>query len=74
VPTQRRRKRIVAIQVLAGCRRRAELSIEQWDLMPAVGREFGSSEWDRLQKGVGEDLDLESLALTKEGGCRGGRS
>lgn len=74
MPSQRTRKRIVYTQVLAACRRRAELSIQSWDSMPAVGREFGSREWDRLQKSLGADLDLESLALTKEVGCRGGRS
>ncbi len=48
MPAQRRRKQIIIRRMLANCRKRAALSIQGWELMPAVGREFGSRDWVRL--------------------------
>lgn len=54
MPAQRRRKQIIIHRMLADCRKRAALSIQGWDLMPAVGREFGSRDWVRLHERSGQ--------------------
>jgi hypothetical protein len=60
MPAQRRRKQIIIHQMLANCRKRAALSIQGWDLMPAVGREFGSRDWARLYEHSGRADDLHA--------------
>ncbi len=68
MPAQRVRKQIIIHRMLADCRRRAELSIQRWDLMPAVGREFGSRDWERLYEHsgqVGEHSDPAGSALAE---------
>lgn len=67
MPSQRKRKSIIARRVLRQRRRLFEQEMQLWDQMSAVGREFGSPDFERLmaedqRDGVGVfDPALKSL-------------
>ncbi len=66
MPSQRKRKLLVCSQVLRQFKKRGEVEAMLWDLMPAVGREFGSPEFERLHADAeqpgGKPLSSRSLA------------
>lgn len=73
MPAQRRRKQIILLRMLADCRRRAAISMQRWDLMPAIGREFGSRDWERLYEHPGlavDPCDPARPTLARVGFCR----
>lgn len=67
MPSQRKRKSIIDARLLRQRRRLFEQEMQLWDQMPAVGREFGSPDFERLmaedqRDGVGVfDPALKSL-------------
>jgi hypothetical protein len=48
MPSQRKRKLIISARLLTQGVRILEQEIRLWDRMPAVGREFGSPDFERL--------------------------
>ncbi len=48
MPSQRKRKSIIDARLLRQRRRLFEQEMQLWDQMPAVGREFGSPDFERL--------------------------